>query len=57
MHDVRNLLSTILGNLDYAKSILESDIPTEDELKDLREAIAHARLASANLLSTIERAG
>ena len=54
IHSARNLLATIIGNLDYAKTIAADENPTPQERTDLAEALDHARLASSQLLLVIE---
>ncbi len=54
IHAARNLLATIMGNLDYARTIAAAEMTTPEERKDLVEALAHAQQASNQLLAQIE---
>lgn len=55
IHSARNLLATIIGNLDYARSLASSESTTSEERNDLVEALSHAQMASTQLLAEIER--
>ena len=57
VHTQRNLLATILGNLDYACALAQANSLAADERRDLAEALSHARIAAAKLLAEIERFG